>query len=240
MRQRTVSDLMTHDVIDVGPSATFKDIVKLLAEHDITAVPVVDDSNHPLGVVSEADLMRCEARQPEPSGRLPHVLQRYAPPGGGEADRSEPTGEPLTARTLMTSPAVVARPEWSVVEAARFMEDRKVKRLPVVDRTSRLIGMLSRADLLRVFLRQDRAIREEITGDILTGTFRISPTDVAVHVVDGYVTLKGVVERTSTVPVLTRLCRSVDGVVSVSPELDARIDDMGGDTDTAHSAAGET
>ncbi len=239
MRQRTVSDLMTHGVIDVGPNATFKDIVKILAEHDITAVPVVDDSNHPLGVVSEADLMRREARQPEPSGRLPYVLKRYAPPGGEEADRSEPTGEPLTARTLMTSPTVVAHPEWSVVEAARLMDDRKVKRLPVVDQTNRLIGMLSRADLLRVFLRQDRAIREEITGDILTGTLRISPTDVTVHVVDGCVTLQGDVERKSTIPVLTRLCRSVDGVVSVSAELDARIDDTGGDTDTAHNTAGE-
>ena len=70
----------------------------------------------------------------------------------------------------MSTPPVVARPEWSVVEAARLMERRGVKRLPVVDETGRLVGLVSRADLLRLFLRRDRAIREEITGDLLVKT----------------------------------------------------------------------
>ncbi|GHH82841.1 hypothetical protein GCM10018793_43440 [Streptomyces sulfonofaciens] len=235
MQQRLVSDLMTHDAVDVGPDAAFKDIVKLLADHDITAVPVVDDDGHPLGVVSEADLMRSEARQPDPSGRMPEVLQLYAPPpdAGGE-----PVSGPLTARTLMTSPALVAHPEWSVVEAARLMDRCKVKRLPVVDRTDHLVGILSRSDLLRVFLRQDRAIREEITSDVLSRTFRLSPAEIAVHVVDGVVTLKGTVQRSSTVPVLERLCRAVDGVVGVSCEITAEVDDTAGDATRGAGAAG--
>lgn len=129
----------------------------------------------------------------------------------------------------MSSPALVAHPEWSVVQAARLMDQRKVKRLPVVDRSDRLIGILSRSDLLRVFLRPDRAIREEITTNVLLGTFRLTPADIVVHVVDGVVTLKGTVPHASTIPVLERLCRAVDGVVSVSSEISADVDDTDGD-----------
>ncbi|WP_255950587.1 CBS domain-containing protein [Streptomyces odontomachi] len=222
MRQRSVSDLMTRGVVDVGPDTGFKEIVKTLADHDITAVPVVDDDGHPLGVVSEADLMRFEARRPDPSGRVPEVLQRYAPPTD---DTGPAAGRSPRAGNLMTSPALVAYPEWSVVEAARLMDEGHVKRLPVVDRADHLVGMLSRADLLRAFLRQDSAIHEEITTDILTDTFHMAPSDVDVNVVDGDVTLRGTVQRRSTVPVLVRLCRSVDGVVSVLSELTARTDD---------------
>lgn len=220
MRQRTVSDLMTHTVVDVAPDTTFKDIVETLAEHDITAVPVVDDDDHPLGVVSEADLMGYEARQPDPGGHVPDVLRRYA-----DRTPSDTNGVNPTARQLMTSPAVVARPGWTVVEAARLMQEYQIKRLPVVSETDQVVGVVSRSDLMRVFLRRDRAIREEIRYDILANTFRMAPTDVTVHVVDGCVTLTGRVQRRSTIPVLLRLCRSVDGVVDVTEELDHALDD---------------
>ena len=220
MRQRTVSDLMTHTVVDVAPDATFKDIVETLAEHDITAVPVVDDDHHPLGVVSEADLMGYEARQPDPGGHVPDVLRRYADRAPSDTSAANPT-----ARRLMTSPAVVARPGWTVVEAARLMQEYQIKRLPVVSETNQVVGVVSRSDLMRVFLRRDRAIREEIRYDILANTFRMAPTDVTVHVVDGCVRLTGRVQRRSTIPVLVRLCRSVDGVVDVTEELDFALDD---------------
>jgi CBS domain-containing protein len=213
---------MSRGVVDVGPDTSFKEIVKTLADHDITAVPVVDDDGHPLGVVSEADLMRFEACQPDPSGRVPEVLQRYALP---RDDTAPMTGRSPRAGNLMSAPALVAHPEWSVVEAARLMDERHIKRLPVVDRADHLVGMLSRSDLLRTFLRQDSAIHEEITTDILTGTFHLAPSDVTVDVVDGAVTLRGTVQRQSTVPVLVRLCRGVDGVVGVSSELTALTDD---------------
>jgi CBS domain-containing protein len=126
----------------------------------------------------------------------------------------------------MTSPAVTARPEWAVVEAARAMERGRVKRLPVVDDSGRLIGVISRADLLRVFLRGDRAIREEITGDVLVRTLGVPPAAVTVYVVDSGVTLRGTVERKSTIAVAVRLCRAVDGVVEVSEHLDYEVDDL--------------
>ncbi|MCZ4602717.1 CBS domain-containing protein [Streptomyces sp. Lzd4kr] len=216
MRHRTVGELMTTDVVNVRQDAAFADIAKLLAEHGITAVPVVDDADRPVGVVSEADLLRKEAARLDADWLLPTL--RPQPPG---RDKAEAT----TAERQMTSPAVTARPEWTVVEAARAMERGGVKRLPVVDDAGRLVGVISRADLLRVFLRGDRAIREEITGDVLIRTLGIPPDAVTAHVVDSRVTLRGIVERRSMIPVAVRLCRAVDGVVDVTEDLEYRVDD---------------
>ncbi|MEU4091604.1 CBS domain-containing protein [Streptomyces sp. NPDC026673] len=216
MYHRNVGDLMTKAVVSVRPDTPFKEIAMLLAEHDVTAVPVVDDGNRPVGVVSEADLLRKEAGQPDPTGLLP---ARHPRPG--ERSRNAAT----TAEGLMSTPPVVARPEWSVVEAARLMERRGVKRLPVVDETGRLVGLVSRADLLRLFLRRDRAIREEITGDLLVKTLGLAPDAVTVDVVDGNVSLEGVVDRRSLVPVVTELCRGVDGVIEVEARLGYTADD---------------
>ncbi|NBE50269.1 CBS domain-containing protein [Streptomyces boluensis] len=187
MRHRSVADLMTPMAVSVAPETTFKEIARLLDEYDITAVPVVDEAYRPLGVVSEADLVR----------RRLH---------GAGAD---------TAAALMSSPAVVAHPQWSVVRAARVMDREKVKRLPVVDGTGVLIGVLSRSDLVQLFLRRDRAIQEEIVEDVITRTLRLSPSALTVEVMDGRVTLSGTVRDPDVVPVLLRLCDSVDGVVTV-------------------------
>ncbi|MCX5554657.1 CBS domain-containing protein [Streptomyces sp. NBC_00038] len=219
MRHRMVSDLMTTSVVRVQRDANFKEIAKLLAECDITAVPVVDDDDRPVGVVSEADLLRKEAAQLDPAGLLPALHPR-------PADRAKAGA--TTAEGLMSSPAVTARPEWTVVEAARVMEQSRVKRLPVVDEAGRLVGVISRADLLHVFLRGDRAIREEIDRDVLVHTLGIAPGAVTAHVVDGRVSLIGTVERKSVIAVAVRLCGGVDGVVDVSEGLGYRVDDTGG------------
>lgn len=215
MQHRRVSDLMTPNVVRVQRGTTFKEIVRLLAEYDITAVPVVDEEDRPLGVVSEADLLR---RTP---GR--HGLAALLDPS---CTHLAGTGAP-TAEALMTSPALVARPGWSVVEAARMMEGHQVKRLPVVDDAGRLVGMVSRADLLRIFLRHDRAIREEIVEDVLTRTLGIAPSSVSVEVDDGRVTLSGTVERAGQIPAVRRLCAGVDGVVAVDDRLGYTVDDAG-------------
>ncbi|MFE2582830.1 CBS domain-containing protein [Streptomyces sp. NPDC059378] len=216
MWHRTVNDLMTTPVVRARQDTGFKEIAKLLAEHDITAVPVVDDDEHAVGMVSEADLLCKEAAQLDPAGLLP-VLRP------GPADRTK--AEATTAQGLMNSPAVTARPQWTVVEAAQVMERHHVKRLPVVDEADRLVGLVSRADLLRVFLRGDSAIREEISGEVLLRTLGIAPGAATVRVVDGRVSLTGTVERKSLVPVVVRLCQGVDGVVDVSAELHHRVDD---------------
>jgi CBS domain-containing protein len=213
MQHRTVHDLMTRAVVRVHRDTGFKKIAEILTEHDITALPVVDDAEHPVGVVSEADLLGKQAGQPDPAGLMP---AREPRPG------SRPPGEAGRADELMTSPPVVARPEWNVVEAARVMADRQVKRLPVVNEADRLVGILSRSDLLRVFLRRDEAIREEITRDVLERTLGLAARQLTVEVQDGCVTLRGEVAPVHLVPVVERLCQSVDGVVRVRSHLTGR------------------
>ncbi|MGV9936612.1 CBS domain-containing protein [Streptomyces olivaceoviridis] len=219
MHHRTVEELMSRDVVRARRDTPFKELVRLLEENGVTAVPVVDELDRPLGVVSEADLLRKSADQADPSGRtpIPH-LEAW--------ERAKAEGS--RAEELMSAPAVCARPEWTVVEAARLMETQNVKRLPVVDETDRLLGIVSRGDLLRVFLRRDEAIREEITGDLLRSTLGLDPRDVSAEVRDGRVTLAGTVEYRSLIPVIEQLCRGVDGVVSVSGNLSYRKDDARG------------
>jgi CBS domain-containing protein len=217
MQHRTVEDLMTHGVVRVQRETPFKKIVRTLADNDVTAVPVVDDLGHPVGVVSEGDLLRTVAGRPDPTGLLP--------PSHGDGLDSARDG--ATAEELMTTPAVCARPEWSVVEAARTMDANKVKRLPVVDETGVLVGIVSRGDLLRIFLRRDEAIREEITRDVFARTLSLAPADLTVTVADGRVALSGTVQDKSLIPVVERLCRGVDGVVSVSTDITCPADGPG-------------
>ncbi|MFE0513671.1 CBS domain-containing protein [Streptomyces sp. NPDC058964] len=216
MQHRTVGELMTRDVVRARPDTPFKELVRLLADNDVTAVPVVDDRNRPVGVVSEADLLRKSADQADPSGRVPIPNLEAWERAKAEGSRAE---------ELMSAPAVCARPEWNVVEAARLMEARHVKRLPVVDEADRLLGMVSRGDLLRIFLRRDDAIRDEITQDVLRRTMKLAPSQVTVEVREGRVDLGGSVEFRSLIPVIEQLCRGVDGVVSVAERITYRTDD---------------
>jgi CBS-domain-containing membrane protein len=198
MRHRIVADLMAPTVISVQRGTSFKEIARLLDEFDITAVPVVDESERPVGVVSEADLLH---------------------------RRAAGNGAP-TAADIMTSPAITAAPEWSVVRAARVMGRHGGKRLPVVDAAGRLIGVVSRSDLVQLFLRRDQSIREEIVEDVLTRTLQLGPSALSVEVTDGVVTLSGTVGRRMLIPVVVRLCHSVDGVVAVINRLGYESDDM--------------
>jgi predicted transcriptional regulator len=120
---------------------------------------------------------------------------------------------------------VVAHPEWSAVKAARVMEGQRIKRLPVVDDSGRLVGVISRSDLLKLFLRRDRAIQEEILEEVLTHALGLSPSAVTVEVDDGRVTLSGTVPRQSLIPITVRLCETVDGVVDVTARLACKRDE---------------
>ncbi|MPY56030.1 CBS domain-containing protein [Streptomyces spongiae] len=218
MHHRTVAELMTRDVVRARRDMPFKEIVKLLADNGVTAVPVVDELDRPIGVVSEADLLRKSSAQADPSGLtpVPH-LEAW--------ERAKAEG--ARAEELMSAPAVCARPEWTVVEAARLMEVQSVKRLPVVDETDRLQGIVSRRDLLLIFLRRDDAVRDEIVQDVLRRTLGPVASDVTVEVREGHVSLGGSVQVKSLIPVIERLCRSVDGVVSVAEHITHRADGSG-------------
>lgn len=218
MQHRKVSDLMTRHVVSARYDTPFKEIARLLTENEIAALPVVDDGGRPIGVVSEADLLRKASDQPGIGGRVP-----LPPLESWERARAQGA----RAEEVMSAPAVCARPDWNVVEAAQLMEVQHIKRLPVVDDTDRLLGIISRRDLLQVFLRRDDAIREEIERDVLQDTVGLAPTQVSVGVAGGRVTLQGVIESRSLIPIIVRLCNSVDGVVGVSDHLSFRVDDVG-------------
>ncbi|ALU91917.1 inosine-5'-monophosphate dehydrogenase [Streptomyces globisporus C-1027] len=217
MQHRTVFEVMTHDVVTATSQTSFKQIARLFAEHDVSAVPVVDPERRLLGLVSEADLLRATAELPDLEGRPAGVRLL-------SQERGLPAAE--TAAQLMTSPAVTAQPNWNLVETARTMHRKGVKRLPVTDETGRLVGIISRSDLLRPFLRSDTAIRDEIVHDVLAHTLRLAPDTIRVTVDDGVVRLTGRVDERADIPVIVRLCRSVDGVVALHESIEYAYDNL--------------
>ena len=176
-----VKDVMTTDVVSVPESAEYKDIVSVVRELRVSAFPVLDVSGHLVGVVSEADLLLKEAGQEALGGSLIS--------SGRRGEQAKAAG--VTAAELMTSPAVTIGPEDSVADAARRMHDRHVKRLPVVDHAGRLVGIVSRVDLLSVFDRPDSEIRATVRKDIIARDFALDPDSFDVQVASGIVTITG-------------------------------------------------
>lgn len=204
-----VSDVMTHTVVSVGREAPFKTIVQLMGQWKVSALPVLEGEGRVVGVVSEADLLPKEEFRDSDPDRFTQLrrLPDLAKAGG------------ITAEDVMTSPAVTVRADATLAEAARLMALHRVKRLPVVDGKGMLEGMVSRGDLLKVFLRPDDDIAEEVRREIVSYLFRAPSGPVHVEVRDGVVTLTGRVRDTSLVPVAARLVRAVEGVVDVECDL---------------------
>ncbi|WP_326793200.1 CBS domain-containing protein [Streptomyces sp. NBC_00841] len=139
-----------------------------------------------------------------------------------------------TAGELMTTPAVTVHPEQRVSDAARLMERQDVDRLPVVDEEDRLIGIATRRDLLRVFLRTDEEIRQQVVEEVLVSALGLPPGAVAVSVRDGMVVLEGRLHRRSDVPLAVRSTWRLEGVVGVVSRLGFDIDDCRPAQPTAH------
>lgn len=217
MRKWTVGDVMTADVVTVGRETRYLEITRLLADRGISAVPVVDDAGRVVGVVSEADLLRkVEFAGPDSPQPLWQWPSQRAARVKSEAD---------TALQLMTSPAVTIEAGAGLAQAAKLMHEHDVKRLPVVDSSGKLAGIVSRTDLLRVYLRSDAQIRDEIVDGIIKRTLWIDPISVEVDVMDGKVALRGRLDRRSTATLLVRLVTAVPGVIDVSDELRWEYDD---------------
>ncbi|MFF9391321.1 CBS domain-containing protein [Streptomyces griseoluteus] len=204
-----VSDVMTAPAVAVGRDARFKEIVRVMNERRVSAVPVVSGEGRVVGVVSEADLLPKE----ESRGREPTRFERIR-------RRSDPTKvEGRTAGDVMSTPPVTVRPDDTLARAARCMAVRRVKRLPVVDGAERLCGVVSRGDLLKVFLRPDEDIEEEVRRTVVSYLFPAHAHVIRVSVRDGIVTLRGPVHDTSLVWVAERLILGVEGVVGVESQL---------------------
>ncbi|MCA2229910.1 CBS domain-containing protein [Nonomuraea aurantiaca] len=223
----TVADVMTTDVTAVNHKASFRTVADLLISKAVSGVPVLDDDNHVLGVVSEADLLAKEefkelyyddAYRPPLRARIRHAM-------GSEGTGSyKALGE--TAGELMTASAHVTTPDSPVVAAARLMDRYGVKRLPVVDADGRLVGIVSRRDLLKVFLRADEEIRALVLAGIPTSAMWTDPKGLDIEVTEGVVTLNGIVSRHTEAIAAVRMAESIDGVVAVHDELTWKHDDV--------------
>ena len=150
----TVRDVMTTEVVTVDRITPYKEITRLLAEHKISAVPVLTMGRHVAGVVSEADLLAVEDQDARKARtrRSDHL----------QWSRGQSKHPRLTAEHLMTSPAITIHPDAPIPRAASIMHHHHIKRLPVVDPDGKLLGIVSRRDLLTVFLRPDAQIAAEV------------------------------------------------------------------------------
>jgi len=216
MTHRTVSDVMTTDVISVRTTTPFHDIAALLATHHIGAMPVLNPDNTIAGFVSQTDLLhKVEFADGAEGGILYRVARRSA----------ARKAEGRVATDVMTAPAVTVPLGSSIVAAAKLMGAATVKHLAVVDDRGRLVGIVSRGDLLNVFLRTDAEIQQEVVKAVFDRQLCVGPADVRVVVDHGVVTLHGCLEQKSMATTAAGLVRSVDGVVSVVNHLTYRVDD---------------
>ena len=205
----TVKDIMTTRVIWVRKDTTFREMAAALHEYRISAFPVVDEDRKVIGVVSEADMLTKAAVD---EGIIAGLLHH----------RDQAKARGITAGDLMTTAVVAVRPEDTVEHAAKLMYHRGVKRLPVTDESGRLVGIISRADVLSVFDRTDGAIHHEIVNDVLLSEFMVDPKTLQVTVMDGIVSLSGRPETDELGRRIIQRVRHVQGVVAVRDRLDYR------------------
>jgi CBS domain-containing protein len=212
----TVKDVMTRKVVVVRDSAPFKQVVRVMDEFRVSAVPVVDAEGKLVGILSEADLLLKE--------ELPPLEERLFVGRRRRAERTKASG--LTAAQVMTRDVVTVSPDATLAQAARLMHSKGVKRLPVVGEGGSVLGIVSRADLLKIFLRSDEEIERNIVRDVIERTLWIDRSALTVEVREGVVSLSGQLERRSLAPILTELVRAVDGVVGVDDRLSWEVDDV--------------
>jgi CBS domain-containing protein len=212
-----IRQLMSRDVVTVTPGTTLKEVARVLTRHGISGVPVVDGDGAVVGVVSEADvLMKERGPQSQPAGR-------FAWFGEARDPAAEAKVAARTAAESMTSPALTIGPERPASAAARLMVERGINRLPVVQ-DGVLIGIVTRADLVRAFTRPDDELAREIRAEVVERALWLSRDQVDVTVVDGEVALAGSVESRVDAEVLELLTSRVPGVVAVSSRVRWRTD----------------
>ncbi len=215
-----VRDLMTRKVVAVRPDTPLKAVARLLVKHDVSGLPVVEDGEV-VGVVSEADVL---IKELGPDARSRSPLTRLL--GAAGADRKlQAKVEATTAGEAMTSPAITIAPEQPVNEAAAMMATRRVNRLPVVS-DGLLVGLISRADIVRAYVLSDEELAELVRNAILYQTLWVDPASLRVSVTDGHVRIEGSVERRSTAGLIERIPPLIPGVVGVTADLTWEVDDQ--------------
>jgi CBS domain-containing protein len=197
-----VVDLMTTDVITVSPDTGIRDAARLMFRNRVSGLPVVDEANRLAGIITEADFLRLEVAREEDS-----------------PDAVESVGEAMTSGVVTVDPAL------SIYEAAKIMSVQDIKRLPVVDQEGRLLGIISRADVVSLFTRPDDVIEDEIREDLIRRVLFVDPDQLDVEVQNGVVVFVGQIGTRTEARLLTELASRLDGVIRVDSRLTWRIDD---------------
>ena len=217
MSRWTVADVMTYGAVSVAEDTPFKEIVEIIEGKGVNAVPVVDRSNRVIGLVTSADLVpKIEYAGAHDRG---HLFE------GHKHREARRKSDATAAADLMTSPAMTVLPRTSLIDATRIMNGG-LKRLPVVDELGRLIGMVTRKDMLKVYLRSDADVGNDIAADVLPNLVGVESWQVRTAVHDGTVTLTGQVDRRSLATDVVREIERVDGVIAVDNQLGYLVDDV--------------
>ncbi len=219
-----VADVMTRSVAAVKAETPLKDVAALMVEKGISGVPVVDPAGAVLGIVSEADFV---IKERGPEGVRHRMLAGFF--GESKQTLSELKKiEAQTAGRAMTSPAITVDAGDSLRHAAQLMTDRRINRLPVVE-DGRLVGIITRADIVRAFIRPDDELARLVREEVLAKTaFWMEPDVFSVGVEDGVVALAGRVERRSLADAIVEVTRQLGGVVGVESALTWETDDVEG------------
>jgi CBS domain-containing protein len=205
----TVGQVMTRRVIALREDADYKDIVSALRRNRVSACPVIDEGSRVIGLVSEADLLYKQTDAAMPSGlqRLDWRLHEHT------------KATAVTAAELMTTPAVVIVQSAPVAIAAKVMQDKLLKRLPVVDAGGCLIGIVTRSDVLSVFERSDSDIWDDVIKMTAEEQFALDPDSLDITVRSGVVTIGGMVDQREIALRLLARIRHAEGVVGVRDRL---------------------
>jgi len=204
-----VKDVMTTDVLTVEPETSLKQVAAILAVRRISGLPVVDAAGMVVGVISEADILFKEVGEKGPQGVIAWLLE----PGGDAKLEARTAGE------AMTAPARTIAPDRPLAEAAKRMLEEAVNRFPVVDESGTLAGIVTRADLVRAFVRSDESIANEIREDVILKTLWIEPDALDISVEAGAVRIGGHVESKTDAELIEEFARRVPGTVSVESHL---------------------
>jgi len=207
---------MTPTVMTVGPDTGLKAAARLMIENGISGLPVVAEDGKLVGIITEADFIKQEADRSH--RRYRRLLEALF----GEREH-RPVGE--TVGDAMTRHPIVVDPNTRVAEAAREMADRGIKRLPVVDESGRLVGIVSRANILEAFARPDGEIAAHIRHDVVERILMIDPESVTITVSEGVVALSGAVPTKTDARLLDELTRRLEGVVRVDADISYEMDD---------------
>ncbi|MGB5167179.1 MAG: CBS domain-containing protein [Acidimicrobiia bacterium] len=210
-----VVDVMTTDVITAQPGWSLKQAARVMIDAGVSGLPVIGDNGIVVGIITEADFIETEA------GRTIGRQRLFDTVFGEKRTRT-----PSTVEAAMTRSPIVVDRNTTIAQAARLMTDRRVKRLPVVDPNGRLDGIVSRADILVAFARDDEAIADDVQRGVIRRILMLESRDVSVHVSDGVVMLSGQVPNRSDAELLEELVGRIEGVIQCESDLVWSFDDI--------------